>query len=70
MSYNDEDYLRTRSFRMVLTPDEADRLKQQASERGISQAAVFRRALHREVFDDVDVKPGRKEGISPQRRTG
>jgi hypothetical protein len=25
-----EDYLRTRSFRMVLTPDEADRLKQQA----------------------------------------
>ena len=69
MPYND-DYLRTRSFRMVLTPDEAERLRQQADVLGISQAAVFRRALRREVFDDVDVRPGRKEGISPQRRNG
>jgi hypothetical protein len=65
-----EDYLRTHSFRMVLTPDEAARLKRQADDLGISQANVFRRALRSDVFEDADVRQGRKEGISPQRRTG
>jgi hypothetical protein len=65
-----DNSLRAQMFGMVLTPNEAERLEKRANDLGISKANVFRRALCPEVFDEPYVAQGRKEGISPRRRTG
>jgi hypothetical protein len=64
-----EDRLHTRRFTFVLTQNESERLERKAVDLGTTMTGALRRSCS-DIFDNIEVRQGRIEGISPQRRTG
>jgi hypothetical protein len=64
-----DDYKSTLRLYPVCVPlrrDEYDRIEEFRRQHGVSRAEALRRQC-REFFEDVEVKPGRREGFSPRR---
>jgi hypothetical protein len=62
------DRLHTRRFTFVLTQTESARLEKKAADLNTSMTGALRRSC-RDIFDNTEVRQGRIEGVSPQRRT-
>jgi hypothetical protein len=61
--------LHIRRFTLVLTQGESERLEQKALDLETTMTGALRR-LCSGIFEETEVRRGRIEGISPQRRTG